>query len=277
MKAGIVSRTDEPNAILVTKRILDFLEGNEINVLVETDTALKLNISKHFNLSELTADFIITVGGDGTILRTAMEMKNPETPILGVNMGRRGFLSEVTIPEVEEAIKKILNKKYQIESTMKLSSKHVKDNQLFPDSLNEVLVTSNLPSKMLVMGLYVDDQHVMDIQADGAIVATPAGSTAYNMSAGGSIVSPEVNAISFTAICPYSYFKSLIIPNKSKIRIDLLKPRTEGLVIIDGRSYHDMEPLSSIECWISEYRAHFIRFNSFYSRVNKRIKAFQTQ
>lgn len=277
MKVGIVSRTDIPKALSVTRRVFDYLMENGVDVDVESDTALALNISNDINLSELEVDVVVTVGGDGTILRTAMDLGHPETPILGINMGRRGFLSEVTVPEAEWAIDKVLDQDYYIENMMKLSSKCLQTDEVYSDSLNEVLVASSLPSKMLVMGLYIDDEHVTDIQADGAIVSTPAGSTAYNMSAGGSIVAPEVEAISLTAICPYSYFKSLVVPKESRIRIELLKPRAEGLAIIDGRAYNKLKPLSIVECQTSEYETRFIRFKSFYSRIHKRINVLQTQ
>ena len=277
MKAGIVSRTDIPKALSVTRRVFDYLKENGVDVEVESDTALALKINNNINLSELSVDFIVTVGGDGTILRTAMELGYPETPILGINMGRRGFLSEVTVPEAEWAIDKVLDQDYYIENMMKLSSKCLQTDEVYSDSLNEVLIASSFPSKMLVMGLYIDDEHVTDIQADGAIVSTPAGSTAYNMSAGGSIVVPEVEAISLTAICPYSYFKSLVVPKESRIRIELLKPRAEGLAIIDGRDYHSLKPFSSVECWASKHKTRFIRFRSFYSRIHKRINVLQTQ
>jgi NAD+ kinase len=277
MKAGIVSRTDIPKALSVTRRVFDYLKENGVDVEVESDTALALKINNNINLSELSVDFVVTVGGDGTILRTAMELGYPETPILGINMGRRGFLSEVTVPEAEWAIDKVLDQDYYIENMMKLSSKCLQTDEVYSDSLNEVLIASSFPSKMLVMGLYIDDEHVTDIQADGAIVSTPAGSTAYNMSAGGSIVVPEVEAISLTAICPYSYFKSLVVPRSSRIRVELLKPRAEGLAIIDGRAYNKLKPLSSVECWVSEHETRFIRFKSFYSRIHKRINILQTQ
>lgn len=277
MKAGIISRTDIPSAISVSRRVYNFLKENGVDVLVESGTASTLNVDNSISLSEITADFVVTVGGDGTILRTAMDLKDPETPILGINMGRRGFLSEVSVPEAEWALEKVLNKDYYLESSIKLSSKCLQTDELYQDALNEVLVVSSQPGKMTVLGIYVDDEHITDIQADGAIVATPAGSTAYNMSAGGSIVTPEVNGISLTAICPYSYFKSLVVPIDSKIKVELLKPRTEGLAIVDGRIYYALKPHFSVECSVSEYRTRFIRFSSFYSRIHKRINVLKTQ
>lgn len=277
MKAGIVSRTDIPSAVTVTRCVMDYLHSCGVDVCVETDTALAMELTEgNSELSEMDCDFMVTVGGDGTILRTAMEMKDPRTPILGVNMGRRGFLSEVLVPEAEWGLDKVLKGEYFLEESMKVRSRCLEMEDSFPDALNEVLVAPPLPSKMIIMGLSVDGEHITDIQADGAMVATPAGSTAYNMSAGGSIVSPKLDSLLLTAICPYSYFRSLVIPPESVVTIELLKPRSEALVIVDGRAYVPLKPMSTVECRVSPHRARFIRFRSFYSRIQKRIMTLQS-
>jgi NAD+ kinase len=278
MKAGVVSRTDIPNALSLTRRIIDHLVGLGVEVIVETDTALALELEdKNTNLNDLEGDFMVTVGGDGTILRTAMEMKTPETPILGVNMGRRGFLSEVTVPEAEWALEKVLEGDYYLEESMKASSRCLQLEESFPDALNEVLIASPLPSKMVLLGLRVDGEHIIDVQADGVLVSTPAGSTAYNMSAGGTVLAPGIEGFSITAVCPYSYFKSIVVPPDSIITLELLKPRADALAIIDGRSMHHLKPFNTVECYASEQVARFIRFRSFYSRIQKRILTIQSR
>jgi NAD+ kinase len=278
MKAGVISRTDRPYAIEVTRNLLEILHKKDIKVSVETDTALALELEDYnTDISELEGDFVVTIGGDGTILRTAMDMKNPDTPLLGINLGRRGFLSEIGVPEMEWAVNKILNADYEIEENMKVSSRCLELDDMFPDALNEVLIASSLPSKMLLMGLSVDGEHLLDVQADGAIVSTPAGSTAYNMSAGGSVITPSVNAMSLTAICPYSYFKSIVLPPDSTITIELLKPKADALVIIDGRTYTAIKPQSTVEVFLSPNKTRFIRFKPFYSRLRKRIVHLQSQ
>ena len=275
MKAGVVSRTDIPEAINVAKEILKHLESLGVDVRVETDTALALNApERNTDLSEMDVDFIVTVGGDGTILRAAMLMHDPETPILGVNLGRRGFLTEVTPSEAKLALSRILEGDYSLDECMKLSSCSPGHNGTFPDSLNEVLVASSLPSKILDLRLNVDSEHIIDIQSDGIIIATPTGSTAYSLSAGGSIIAPDVPAMIITTICPYSYFRSLVAPLTSCITIELLKPKADALAIIDGRSHTALKPRSVVEVQISPHRAKFIRFRSFYDRLKRRL-AFQ--
>ena len=272
MKVGLVSRTDNPDALDVSRKIAETLTKLGVEITVETDTSLALRLEdESVDISDLDGDFIVNVGGDGTILRTAMNMKNPETPILGVNMGRRGFLSTVIPGETEWALNRVLKGDYFIEESIKVRSRCLHLDDSFPDALNEVLVASSLPSKMLLMELRVDEEKVAEIQADGALVSTPAGSTAYNMSAGGSILTPKLEAFVLTAVCPYSYFKSLVVPSDSKISIEMLKPKADGMVIIDGRSYIALRPGSTVECFLSPYKTRFIRFKSFYSRIQRRI------
>lgn len=272
MKAGVVSRTDLPEAVAIARAVVEHLDSRGVDVRVETETALAIEMpERNTDLGEMDVDFIVTVGGDGTILRTAMLMREPETPILGVNLGKRGFLTEASPGDLGQALDRVLEGDYRLQECVKLSSRCLDMEGTFPDSLNEVLVASSLPSKVLDVSLSVDGEHIIDIQADGVIVATPTGSTAYNLSAGGSILAPEVPAMIMTAICPYSYFRSLVAPLSSRVRIELLKPKADALAIIDGRVHTAIKPRSTIEVWTSPHRARFIRFRSFYSRLERRL------
>lgn len=278
MKAGVVSRTDYRSAIEVARDAIDCLSDRGVEIVIETDTAMSLGMSEETtDLNDLDADFLVTVGGDGTTLRAAMEMKNPETPLLGINMGRRGFLTEVYRDEFEKAFDRILEDDYNLQDCLKLRSKIVGSEDVFPDSLNEVLVASSLPSKMILYRISVDGHKITEIQADGCIVSTPTGSTAYNLSAGGSIIAPGVESIMVTAICPYSYFRSIALPPDSEVRIELLKPGAEAMTIVDGRSYNAVKPLSTVKVWVSPNRTRFIRFDSFYSRLERRLTFLQSQ
>lgn len=272
MKIGVVSRPDKPEALDVVREVVGYLEPKGVDVHVETETAIAMEmLGRHIDLGDMDADFVVTIGGDGTILRTAMSLNKPETPILGVNMGSRGFLTEVMPEDLEPALDKVLDGDYALEECIKLSSRSLDTVGSFPDSLNEVLIASSRPSKMLDLRLCVDGDHLMDIQADGAIVAPPTGSTAYNLSAGGSILAPGLKAMILTVICPYSYFRSIVVPTTSRITIGLLKPRVDALAIIDGREYTALKPGSTIEVWRSDHRAQFVRFRPFYERLGRRL------
>jgi NAD+ kinase len=272
LKAGVISRIDKRESVKVAKDLVELLESKGVDVQVETDTALAMEMpGNSTDLGDLDVDFIVTIGGDGMILRTAMFMKEPETPILGVNMGSRGFLTEIYPNQIKSYIDRVMEGDYILEECVKLSSRSSDIQGIFPDALNEVLVASSLPSKALDMSIKIDEEQILDIQADGAMVATPTGSTAYNLSAGGSILSPHVEAMIITTICPYSYFRSIVTPLSNHITIKLLKSNVDALLIIDGREYRAIKPESTIEVWASDRKARFIRFKSFYSRLERRL------
>jgi NAD+ kinase len=272
MKAGVISRPDDRRALDIARDIAKYLRGRGVDVQMETETALGMdNPEGNVDLGEMSPDFMVTVGGDGTILRTAMQMQEPGTPILGVNKGSRGFLTEVDPENVNDALNRVLNDDYRIESCIKLSSRHLETGKVFPDSLNEVLLASSMASKAIDVRIKVNGESLIDIQSDGVMASTPVGSTAYNLSAGGSILHPELKNVILTAISPYSYFRSIVIPDKSIVTMELVKPKAEGMVIIDGRDYTATKPPTTIEVRVSEYRARFIRFRSFYDRLERRL------
>jgi NAD+ kinase len=278
MRVGVISRTDTDAAFPVTRRAINLLKSCGVDVLVETETAMALEMdTKTVDLTDIEADFIVTVGGDGTILRVAMGLKVPDTPLLGVNMGRRGFLCEVLKDELEPAIKRVVAGDYRLETCLKLRSRCLDMDEDFPDSLNEVLISSSLPSKMILCRLFIDDELITEIQTDGIIVSTATGSTAYNLSAGGSILSPGIDAMILTAINPYSYFRSITLPIDSKVTVELRKPKADALAIIDGKVYMGLKPLSAIEVGVSQHKTCFIRFKSFYERLRSRLTYIQSQ
>ena len=275
---GVVSRTDTEAVFPVARRVIELLESRGVEVLVETETAMALEMKNEtVDLTDIEADFVIAVGGDGTILRVAMGLKIPDTPLLGVNMGRRGFLCEVLKDEIEPAIDRVIAGDYKIETCVKLRSRCLEMDEDFPDSLNEVLVSSSLPSKMILCRLLVNGEQLTEIQADGIIVSTPTGSTAYNLSAGGSILAPGVDAMILTAVNPYSYFRSITLPLNSKVTVELRKPKADALAIVDGKVYTGLKPLSTVEIEVSANKARFVRFKPFYERLRSRLTHIQAQ
>ena len=272
MKAGVISRPDDGEALNLARDIAKYLGERGVEVQLETETALRMdNPGGNMDLGEMSPDFMVTVGGDGTLLRTAMQMQEPNTPILGVNKGSRGFLTEVDPKNVNDALDRVLKDDYRIERCVKLSSSHLETGKVFPDSLNEVLLASSMPSKTIDVRINVNGEPLIDIQSDGVMASTPVGSTAYNLSAGGSIVHPELKNVILTAISPYSYFRSIVIPAGSTVTMELLKPKAEGMVIIDGRDFTATRPPTTIEVRLSEHQARFIRFRSFYERLERRL------
>jgi NAD+ kinase len=221
-------------------------------------------------LKEMKTDFIITIGGDGTILRTCITIPKPEPPILGVNMGVRGFLTEVEPKDACAAVDKILNGDFKIEKCAKLTAST--DGEPIPDALNDVVISGGEPSKILYMQIYKDTQPILKVEADGLILSTQTGSTGYCLSAGGPVLDPRIDAIVLTPICSLTTFRSMVFPANSKITVESLRPK-DMLVLIDG-NYRRLLPADkpSVTVARSKNVTSFIRFKEdFYDRLHSRL------
>ncbi|MEM3458201.1 MAG: NAD(+)/NADH kinase [Candidatus Bathyarchaeia archaeon] len=268
---GLVARFDKKAAIKLTEDLANYLIEKGLEVFVEDTLANKASIKgKTIPLEKMKTDFIITIGGDGTILRTCVAIPKPEPPILTINMGIRGFLTEVEPKQAFAAIDKCLKKEFDIEKCMKLSV--MADGTKFPDALNEVLIVADEPVKLLYTRILKDGQPILGSQADGLMVSTQTGSTGYSLSAGGPVLDPNVDAFVLTSICALSVFRSIVFPANSNLTVEVVRPR-KILAIIDGQ-YRKIinSKLPRITVTRSKYETSFIRFReNFYHRLRSRL------
>jgi NAD+ kinase len=268
---GLVARYDKKSALKLTEELAEYLGNKGLKVFIEQSLAGKVvSREKMVPLSEMKTDFIITIGGDGTILRTSINLPKPEPPILAINMGVRGFLTEVEPKSACEAVEKVLKGEYKIEKCAKLAVSAGKES--IPDALNDVVISAGEPSKILYTQVCKNGKPILKCQADGLIIATQTGSTGYSLSAGGPVLDPEVVALVITPICSLTVFRSLVFPADSIITFNVIRPK-EMLVLIDG-NYSKLvsakEP--TLEVTISKNVTSFIRFETdFYDRLRSRL------
>jgi len=268
---GIVARYDKRKAIKLADDLVKFLRARGLGVYVEDTLAEKMNIKeKATPLEKMKTDFIITIGGDGTIIRTCVSIPKPEPPILAINMGVRGFLTEVEPKQAFTAIDKCLKGHFTIEKCMKLSI--TADSLKLPDALNEVLISADEPAKLLYAQILKDREPILDCQADGLMVSTQTGSTGYSLSAGGPVLDPGVNAFVLTSACALSIFRSVVFPADSSLTVEVIRPR-KVLIVVDG---HHRQIISSripnLTVTRSKYETSFIRFKqNFYNRLRSRL------
>ncbi len=270
-KIGIVSRVDREKALRLVSRLVNHLEAKELAVMLDP------RLTRHVNrpelatpLEEMRADLIITIGGDGTILRTSLQLPKPEPPILAVHMGVRGFLAEVKPENAVQAVDRFLTGKFKLEKCMKLAS-CIGDTRL-PDALNEVVFTSWAPAKLLHMKLWKDGLPMAECRSDGAVVATQVGSTAYSLSAGGPVIDPDVQAFVFTPIAPLTVFHPIVLSSESTLNVDFISSR-KAVIVIDGHHQAEIEPKKArITVRKSEHTSSFVRFDEdFYRRLQSRL------
>jgi len=274
---GLVARYDQKPALELAEMLAKYLAKKGLEVYIENTLADMLSVKGHFvPLTEMKTDFIITIGGDGTILRTAITIPKPDTPILAVNRGVRGFLTEVEPDCACEAVDRVLRGDYKIVKSTKMSVSAGKET--LPDALNDVVISTGEPAKILYAEICKDGKPILKCQADGLIVATQTGATGYSLSAGGPVLDQEVDAFVLTPICSLTVFHSLVFPTDSTLTFNVLRPQ-KMLVIIDG-NFRKMISTDKLAVTVtrSKNATSFIRFETdFYDRLRNRLLFKGTQ
>jgi NAD+ kinase len=224
---------------------------------------------KGLPLSSMKVDVLITVGGDGTILRT---LQGTDKPILGVNAGVLGFLTEVQPDDIKPAIKKLLSGKYKIIERLKL--KTVMNDKRLEDATNEAVLHTAHIAKMRHFEISIDGAKATEIRADGLIIATPTGSTSYAMSVGSSIIDPRVDALVIAPIAPFRLAaRPLVVPARSKIVVTIKDPK-KCIMVIDGQTEFITKGTERYVFTGSEKKARFISFkDDFYSTLEQKLVA----
>ena len=255
MRVGIVYKYD---ALNLAKEVGEFLK--------EMGYDFELHHIPSCSLED--CNLIITVGGDGTILRTLQELKNPP-PIFGINMGRIGILSGADPMDYKEHLIKALNNELEVEEFMRIECLH-KDSRLV--ALNEIAVLSATQARLIEFEVFVNDILVESMRADGAIFSTPIGSTAYSLSAGGPIIDPYLEVICFVPVSPFKLgWRPWIFDADKEIRVRLI-PIRDGIAIADGNKAVEVEAGSEIKIRKAEHPARFFKTQSRLKKISEKIK-----
>lgn len=269
--AGLVARYDKKESLELAARIIEFLNTKNVDVYLEETLKGKVHTDgKYVSLPHMKTDFIITIGGDGTILRTCLNLPKPEPPILAINMSVRGFLTGAEPNNALNALERHLTGKSRIEKCMKLTA--TADGKKLPDALNEVLIVAHEPSKLIYARILKKQELILTCQADGLIVSTQAGSTGYSLSAGGPVLDPEVNGIVLGSICTLSPFKPVVFSSDTVLTFQIGKPN-KVLIIVDGHYQLPIDSrLPTVTVKRSKHETSFIRFEEdFYNRLRNRL------
>ncbi len=266
MKIGFVIRRNCQRCARIVKRILEILPDS-------WDLVFEEELNRYGNYhgvkaEELSADIIISVGGDGTVLRTFQRSRGP---ILGINMGGLGFLSEVEIGEIESAIYRLIRGEYQIEKARRL--KVVLNGRELVNATNEVLIHSTQIAKIRKFSIFSRTGFIDRVAADGVIVATPIGSTSYSYSAGGPILYPTLDAMVISYIAPFaSRSRPIVMPITEEIRVKLIGKDQGCKVIVDGQSEYSMDSSDDLRISRSDNYAEFVTLKrSFFDRVREKL------
>jgi len=240
-KVGVVLRPSTPELKNSFSLLKDIFNNHNIQVSIEDRSASMIGLSgEKFENMCSSCDFLITIGGDGTLLSTVRKSFDYDIPILGIHAGNLGFLADLAMDELEDFVKKIINNDYKIDERAILEATLIKDlKEVKMYAFNDIVLTRTRVSNMIHIETFIDSKQFNTYHGDGVIVSTPTGSTAYNLSAGGPILFPMSNVFALTPICPHSLTqRPLVLPGK--FAIEMRTSEEKALIIIDGQDVHEL-------------------------------------
>ena len=284
-RVGIVAKAQLRAATTHLHEIAEWLEKRGVQPVFETETAALLPATPSQAVASKSAlaagvDVVLVLGGDGTLLSMADCIGEAGTaiPILGVNFGSLGFLTEITLPELYPSLEAALDGRAHIELRMMLRSTTLREGKTFAQliALNDVVITKTARSRLIDLSVSVGDEFVTRVKADGLIVATPTGSTAYNLAAGGPIVQPNVDALVLTPIAPHTLTnRPIVIPATSTVRVQPnMNERDEVFVTFDGQAGFQLQAGDEVSIQRAETPLRLIRpsTRSYFEVLRTKLK-----
>lgn len=247
---GIITKQSDLGALAATTRLVDWLwhRGKQVFVVDEIAAAANIPASQATFRPQETLpeglDLVVVIGGDGTFIAAARAVGHRPVPILGVNMGRLGFLTEVPVQEMFKTLDRVLAGHFRMEKRTTLDVHLVRQGELLSQSrvLNDAVIHKGALARMMEYEVSIDNQFVFSSRADGLIVATPTGSTAYALSAGGPIIHPTLDALLLTPICPHTLTnRPIVVPGGVAVAITLARDGSDRLLTLDGQTGFALE------------------------------------
>jgi NAD+ kinase len=251
-RVGVLIKPHQPEAVTTICQLVEWLTGRGISVIagprvdrerIEAETGCKIETIEGEQLAP-DIDLVVVLGGDGTMIAAARSLGDREVPVLGINLGTLGYLAEFHVEEMTAALEAIIGGVYCIDRRMMLTAELVRGSETLLSNrvLNDVVVSKSALARIVEIDVRLDGLFVNEFRADGLIVATPTGSTAYNLSAGGPIIYPSMNAVVITPICPHTLSnRPLLVPDDVEIEIVLKTQKEEVALTLDGQVGFQLE------------------------------------
>jgi len=279
VRVGIVGKTNNNGEVSsLAATLLKKFRSKKVDVILDE----KFNeLVKHNNFAPLEkfhnkVDIIMVLGGDGTFLGVSRVIAGTDVPIVGINMGGLGFLTEVTRDEAVKLSELIINRKYEIEKRDMLSTTVLRENRILAshDVLNDVVINRGIGSRIVDLSITIDSDKITTFKADGLILSTPTGSTAYSLSAGGPIVFPTLPLMIVTPICPHTLTnRPLVISNSRVIEVKSYHDTSGLQVTLDGQINVDLASEDVIKVTKSKKAVNFIKspFRDYFSILKTKL------
>jgi NAD+ kinase len=269
-RVGLVAKHKLDAAAGVLAELAGWLEARGVSPVFETHTAALAGLPPGRPTSAAedlprASDLIVVLGGDGTLIGTAgrIAQAGVSVPILGVNFGSLGFLTEITLPELYDSLESVLEGEAEIDERMMLQARTMRSGAVLADRavVNDAVITKGALSRIIDLSVSVGDEVVMQVRADGLIIGTPTGSSAYNLAAGGPIVHPAVDAVLLTPIAPHMLTnRPVVLPASSRLCVTpLMNGKEEVFLTFDGQSGHALQAGDTIEITRSVRTVRLVR------------------
>lgn len=279
-RIGIIINPKKPKARETLKKLVNYLNKRRKSIILEKISARLIQrprLGAKDNRAYQRCDLIIALGGDGTLLRAVRMLKGKEVPILGVNLGGLGFLTEATLGELYGTLSNVLAGRYRLEERMGLEATLYRGRKRIASSLalNDCVVTKGVLSRLIRLDTFIGEGYLTTYAADGLIVSTSTGSTAHSLSAGGPIVHPDIEAIVLTPICPHTLSnRPLIVPGDEEIRIRIASPHPDVALTLDGQEVIKLreKDIVRIKKGPSKVKLIVPKKKSYYQILRKKLK-----
>ena len=280
LQAAIISKPQKPEVAGILRDLIAWLEARHYNYLLDPDSAAYLaapNPIERVNLPKHKPNLVIVLGGDGTLLAAARAFARTTTPILSVNLGSLGFLTEIPLSDLYSTLEAWCDNCAEIEVRSMMHAEHIRDGKVLQqwDALNDVVIAKGTIARMGDFSVEIDRQLVATFRADGVIVSTPTGSTAYNLVANGPIVMPSVNALLVTPICPHLLtIRPIVTPGEATVSLHVVGVPNEIYLTVDGQEAVPLRLDDYVHCQRSESSVRLLRSrpNGLFSVLRSKLK-----
>ena len=278
---GVVVKRNRRRAVSLARDVVRWLEKRGKRVWLDPDAAAALSLPNGIEKAQMMAkaDLVVVLGGDGTLLSVARHAGRREVPIVGVNLGGLGFLTDVRPEEVFEALERVLQGAYRIEHRATLRCAVVREGKVIRrfQALNDVVINKGALARIIDLDTEVDGEPLTSFRADGLILATPTGSTAYSLSAGGPVVDPSLGVILVSPICPHTLTnRPIALPDRACVRVTVRASREDEEVVltVDGQEMMPLDTEDVVEVRRSRNRVALVRSpaQSFYKLLRTKLR-----
>ncbi|MEN6582355.1 MAG: NAD(+)/NADH kinase [Armatimonadota bacterium] len=278
---GLAPNPNKKDSVWLAAELADWLAARHIRVLIIDDVAAEIGKSELAASEEqiTSVDLLVVLGGDGTMLRWSRIAAPRGTPMIGVNFGQYGFITEIHPDEAKTSLLRILDGDYTVSERVVLKATVSRDGKETGTyyALNDVVVSKGPFARMLGLHTFVNDRFIVTYTADGIIVSSPTGSTAYSLSAGGPVVHPDVDVLIITPICPHTLnARSLVIPDSETVQIqgECGEDNPEIMVTVDGQLGQHLACGDKVNVGKADFSAKLLQLEpqSFYTKLQQRLR-----